>query len=727
VTQGPSCGAAPLKWREVWIAAALFAIASLVVTLPLAQHPTRTLPSDLVDTLLTTWIISWDADRLRHGLHAVWNAPFYFPYPRTLAFSENLFGVAFLVAPVYWITGNPVLTYNVAFLFSFTLAGLGMYVLVRELTGSRGAAAVAGAYYAFCPFRTAQAQLSHIQMIAIGWLPIALWALHRYFRSFQRAWLALFVAACCLQVVSNTYVAYFMTVPIAVVIACHAAVSREHVRRWSLDLAAAGIVILAVLAPVAVQYYRVRVDLQQIRSTGEIESGGADLRAYFVPASGVWRRWLPLPQPIFGEAEKELFPGLVGPLLAALALAAAASRRRPRNRWLVAYGAIALAGFVLSFGPLVRVWGTVVTHHGPYDWLQRLVPGMSGMRAPSRFVVIAITGMSVLIGYGVVLILERVPARARAMAVIVLLAGVVADGWAVPIPIVAYAPRGRLEDRAVAEWLRGRPPGVVLHLPLTTTLFQELHYQYATLFHDHPMINGFTGWPSPLLQLLRHPRAPLYDYERFPATVTMLRSIGVRYVFVHPGDHNVTQLANGELRQTVDGFRGSGQLLGEARVLDVYAFELAPLPVPADPPALASIPAGEFRVETSQQPERAAFLVDGDNDTRWIGTQDGSSTITARFDRPRDVARIELQLAERSLMDYPRDLQIDAEDQAGRVRTLYRATPFTEFFAGFLRDRSYPTLRLDLPPNDTAILRLRDVAIYDSWWSVYELRLWRRR
>ena len=243
------------------LAAASFAIASIVLTLP----------SDLMDTLLTTWIISWDADSLRHGLHGVWNAPFYFPYPRTLAFSENLFGVAFLVAPVYWISGNPVLTYNVAFLFSFTLAGTGMYLLVRELTGSRGAAAVAGAYYAFCPFRTAQAQLSHIQMLAIGWLPIALWALHRYFQSFRRRWLALFAAACCLQVLSNTYVAYFMTVPIAVVIAFHAVRSREHVRRWSIDLAVAALVILAVLAPVAMQYYRVRVDHQQIRSLGEIE------------------------------------------------------------------------------------------------------------------------------------------------------------------------------------------------------------------------------------------------------------------------------------------------------------------------------------------------------------------------------------------------------------------------------------------------------------------------
>jgi hypothetical protein len=470
----------------------------------------------------------------------------------------------------------------------------------------------------------------------------------------------------------------------------------------------------------------VRVDHQQIRSTGEIESGGADLRAYFVPASGVWSRWLPLPAPIFGETEKELFPGVVGPLVAALALTAAAFRRRPIGRWVVAYGVIAFAGFVLSFGPLVRVWGMVVTHHGPYDWLQRVLPGMGGMRAPSRFVVIAIAGMSVLIGYGALALLERIPFRVHAVAIVLLLAGVVADGWAVPIPIVAYSPRGRLEDRAIAEWLRGKPAGAVLHLPLMTAQFQELHYQYATLFHDHPMINGFTGWSSPLLQLLRHPRAPLYDYARYSATVTMLRSIGVRYVFVHPGDHNVTQLADGELRETLDGFRRSGQLLGEARVLDVAAFELAPFPVAAAQPPLTPVLPAEFGVETSQQTERAAFLVDGDNDTRWIGMQDGSSTITTRFSAPRDVARIELQLAERSLMDYPRDLQIDAEDPAGRVRTLYRATPFPEFLAGFLRDRSYPSLRIDLPPNDTVILRLRDTAIYDSWWSVHELRFWRR-
>jgi hypothetical protein len=77
-------------------------------------------------------------------------------------------------------------------------------------------------------------------------------------------------------------------------------------------------------------------------------------------------------------------------------------------------------------------------------------------------------------------------------------------------------------------------------------------------------------------------------------------------------------------------------------------------------------------------------------------------------------------------MEYPRDLQIDAEDREGRSRTLYRASPYPEFFAGFLRDRSYPSITIDLPHNETVALHLREVASYDSWWSVHELRLWQR-
>src|SRR4051794_17294439 len=104
---------------------------ALATTMPLATHLRRALPSDLLDTLLNAWIIGWDADRLRHGLAGVWNAPIFFPYTNTLAFSESLLGIAVFVAPVYWATQNAVLAYNVAFVAAFVFAGTGMYLLTE--------------------------------------------------------------------------------------------------------------------------------------------------------------------------------------------------------------------------------------------------------------------------------------------------------------------------------------------------------------------------------------------------------------------------------------------------------------------------------------------------------------------------------------------------------------------------------------------------------------------
>src|SRR3954468_8854072 len=96
---------------------------------PLLPAATHAIPGELRDTLLNTWILAWDADRIRHGFSGIWNAPIFFPYRDTLAFSENLFGPALFVSPVYWASGNAVLTYNIAFLLSFVVAGVGMYLL----------------------------------------------------------------------------------------------------------------------------------------------------------------------------------------------------------------------------------------------------------------------------------------------------------------------------------------------------------------------------------------------------------------------------------------------------------------------------------------------------------------------------------------------------------------------------------------------------------------------
>ena len=102
----------------------------------------------------------------------------------------------------------------------------------------------------------------------------------------------------------------------------------------------------------------------------------------------------------------------------------------------------------------------------------------------------------------------------RRVAVAVAAVAILSEGWVVPLTTLPYPARGRLEDRAVADWLRTRPPGAVLHLPTRGNDFQEMSYQYATLFQGHPIVNGYSGYDSPLQALLRNASGPMFDFER---------------------------------------------------------------------------------------------------------------------------------------------------------------------------------------------------------------------
>jgi len=97
-----------MKRTEAGGVVLLFAALAVVYTYPLVLGMGTHLPNDLGDPLLTAWTLGWDADRLRHGLAGVWDAPNFFPYHHTLLYSDHLLGIAILTAPLQWLTQNPI-------------------------------------------------------------------------------------------------------------------------------------------------------------------------------------------------------------------------------------------------------------------------------------------------------------------------------------------------------------------------------------------------------------------------------------------------------------------------------------------------------------------------------------------------------------------------------------------------------------------------------------------
>ncbi len=710
-------------WREGGLVVLTFLCLSLIATYPLGLHLGRALPADLGDPLFTTWLLGWDADRLRHGLHAFWDAPILFPSRNTVAFSEHMLGIAVFVAPVIWVTGNPVLGYNAAFLLTYVLAGAGMYLLTRELTGRRDAAFLAGLAFAFGPIRALH--ISHLQVLAWGWMPIALWGLHRYFARRSPAALAIFVAAFTVQAFSNGYFLYYLSIATAFVVvyelSTQPASQAERVRMIAM-LAAAALILLALVGTVAVAYLGVRQQYGFKRPYDDWTMFSADVRSYFSAAATarVWHPWLHGD----GAPERQLFPGLI----AVIGAVAACWPGRARRGITTLYAAMGATAFVLSLGPEPAVWSHRLMSSGPYLWLARIVPGMDGLRAPARLGVLVLLSLCVLAAFGAARLLASLRPRPRGVVVALIGLAIVAEGWAAPLELVAFDAHGRSGDRSAYRWLAQQPPGAAIELPVIDWgITPTLTYQYATLLHGHPIVNGYSGYGSPLQEFLGGAASPLNDLDHMDDALDLLRAVGVRYLLVHPRDFASPSLG----LEMAAAIKTRVDLASEAFRSDaVVGFRLrdagAPPVVPEGGHRLRP---AEFHAEASDAADRVAFLFDGDADTRWLTgrAQRGDEWIRIVFDRPRDVSRIELATAARSFGDYPRGLRVEAISESGASSVLFQGPMIVPYGQALAKGGSMPAIVVGLPPNRTQTLMIRQTGQSHRWfWSVHELGLWER-
>ena len=330
-----------------------------------------------------------------------------------------MLGVAIFTAPIQRMFGNAVLTYNVAYIGSYVLAGFGMFLLTRALWGRADAAVLSGLAFALTPYRLAQSD--HLQVLMNGWMPIGLLGLHRYFASGSRGWLLVFAAAYLLTGLSNGTT-------------CISSCSRSvWWSAWS--------------------------------CSGRGCRGGASSATSQSPQWGSRRRWRRLSSCTSGFSSRcasraiqtcwrAIAPGLritselpPGPGTGEACCrrqrrAAAVSRLRRHHlrgrgrlhrcrrrsqrgigwhqrRTVIAYGLIAALAVWLSMGP--GPWR-------PYGWLFRFVPGFNGMRVPARLASIVILALAVLAGAGFARLFDRLSRRWAAVAAMAFAAVIVLEG-----------------------------------------------------------------------------------------------------------------------------------------------------------------------------------------------------------------------------------------------------------------------------------------------------------
>lgn len=525
--------AGSLLQRDGWVLGIFLAL-TLIMTNPLALHLASAV-EDTHDALLNTWIMAWVGHALIFDPVQLFDANIFYPLPRTLAFSEALLTQGLLALPVNLASGNNILGYNLVLLFSFFLAAYGMYLFVFDLTKQRGAAVVAGTVFAFNPYNLGN--LAQVQLLSLGWLPLALLFerrifSHRVLRGSTRIrdsiLLALFFA---LQALSSFYYALLAAMTVSLCALWSLFILRWENRRSSrvmlipiAQLALAGVLVGLLLFPILQPYLQVQREEGFARNLDENERFSANLKQFIEvsPQNLVYGSFLaPRPAVTAGCYPLDnLFPGIVPVVLAIIGVAAA----KNRGKWFYLF--LFVFAFLLALGPRLFVAPSLATDITmPYRWLYDAFPLAHALRAPVRFDGLVMLALAVLAGVGVATRSLGRPQIVLAVSLIML------EYLALPAANVTPVPTGDAIPQ-YARWLAEKPPGTILELPLIGSKQDcpaDLTSQYLSTYHWQDTPDGFSGFFPPV-----HGEFA-YEIETFPdeRSISLLQALGVNYVVVH--------------------------------------------------------------------------------------------------------------------------------------------------------------------------------------------------
>jgi hypothetical protein len=240
--------------RELLILAG-FVILTSIMTWPWVIH-LRNACSDPGDPYLHSWVMWWDYHQTFTDPLRLFQANIFYPLPYTLAFTEHDYGIAILFFPLYAIGLRPLTVISIASFLGFAFSGYGAFRLTRTLTGSAGAAWIAGIAFAFAPFRFQV--LAQITYVFAGWIPLLLEALVLFARnrSWKRAtWLSVAFTMNGLTCLTWMFLSLVPLIFSALVLVISLSLWRD--RKFWIRGAAAAVLSFLLLFPFLLPYLRV--------------------------------------------------------------------------------------------------------------------------------------------------------------------------------------------------------------------------------------------------------------------------------------------------------------------------------------------------------------------------------------------------------------------------------------------------------------------------------------
>lgn len=410
---------------------------------------------------------------------------FFYPESLVLAFSENLFFPSILYYPLEKIFLNKLIAYHVLILTYFSLNFMAMFLFTREFL-RRLPSLLAASVYTFSMVRLNQ--LSHSHLLPHFFMPVAAWALLRYEKTCKSYWIYFAFFMVLAQLFTSIHLGLMCVLGLIVYAVWKVSVSwRLQKKRVFAHLAVGSLLLLGFL-PIASQYYGMSHRYDITRSLSETRMYQANFMSYFsAPEKSIHGLWTTHLRTGNRSGEKHLFFGFT--VLSLLGFGLREMKQRLNKNIFNLFSISSLFVFWLSLGPT----------GGLYSAFYYLFPPLQAIRVPARLGLLLLAYVSVAAGFG----WQRV-VKTRTMALG--LTGLLLIENFVWVKFVEVPKRLEGATYFLSRQNDHKP---VLFLPLKEKFIpypsdqgepnnnRETVRIYHSLFHGHPIANGYSGFVPP--------------------------------------------------------------------------------------------------------------------------------------------------------------------------------------------------------------------------------------
>jgi hypothetical protein len=395
------------KVRDIFVPLSIFVVGLWFSVLKAMGTGLSYIPGDLGDNRFNNYVLEHFYRWITRLDPTYWSASFFYPFPNTIAFSDNLLGSAFFYAGFRRIGLDRETAFQAWYILGFLFNFIAAYYVLKKL-GFTSLAGGAGAFF-FSFGLPLWGQQGHAQLIYRCAIPLACYFLWDFSET-PRIWkLILLSLSIIWQIYLSIYNGIFLLMLVAVMVillpffvSSRSLVDwlsywpRRLIGAWQQEslihhlyflilVLVEGVGSIAILYP----YYSTSRIYGFARNWSSVETMLPRLRSFFLADNSlIWGKWSSL---ITGMGpfrwEHQLFPGLTVVVLVLIGLIWRPKSESRRIAWLAFWTVVILVGITFDF-----------QGHSIYRLLIT-VPGLNSLRSVTRIVLVLMWPGAIFIAY----------------------------------------------------------------------------------------------------------------------------------------------------------------------------------------------------------------------------------------------------------------------------------------------------------------------------------------